>query len=79
MSQRINFDRLTAQQAYYQELHWAEAAATRNPARAAALRADGPPPPQPADGYTGQLAYLKHRAVCAAAENRTGGQTDERH
>ncbi|ATL67539.1 hypothetical protein CRH09_16360 [Nocardia terpenica] len=41
------------------------------PDRAAALRAQGPPPPMKADGYWGRYAYCKHHAATdpvAAAE-----------
>ncbi|MCM6774958.1 hypothetical protein NDR87_26295 [Nocardia sp. CDC159] len=47
------------QVAYYADLHHSDQHA---PDRAAALRAEGPPPPVEADGYWGRFAYYQHRA-----------------
>lgn len=56
----------TPQQAYYADLHYYD---LHFPERAAALRAEGPPPPEEADGYWGRYAYHQHRAEAGDLES----------
>ncbi|MFJ1459715.1 hypothetical protein [Nocardia sp. N2S4-5] len=60
------YDPATYQKAYYADLHFYD---RHFPERAAALRAQGPPPPEAADGYWGKVAYHRHRAEAGDPES----------